>query len=46
MATRWIPLMRDFVKKVELVLRDERYSILGFTGLGILLFVTSVSREW
>lgn len=41
-----MPLMRDFMKKVELSLHDGRYSILGFTGLWFLLFVTGVSREW
>jgi hypothetical protein len=34
LATRGIPQMRDFVKRVELALRDERYSIPSFTGLG------------
>jgi hypothetical protein len=39
LATRWIPLMRDFVKRVELALRDERYLIQ-------IMFVADVSREW
>jgi len=28
--------MRDFVKRMELALRDERSSTLGFTGSGVL----------
>jgi hypothetical protein len=45
LKTRWIPLMRDFVKRVELALRDERYPILGFTDWGSFrkLYLSQVS---